>query len=159
MKLSLSRLEDRPEVDTTPWLDGNVTNKLSGVAATLGRSQHTVELIVVDDDFIQKINRDYRGSDGPTDVLSFTYLDDADPRVAGDDLAGEIYVSYETLEQEAKRQGVEPANLFLRLGVHGLLHVLGFDHKTDHDTKRMEGKERRLLREHLSSQEVDELFQ
>lgn len=154
MKLSLSQ----PEADNPPWLGGNAADRLCEIAVTLGRSQHTVELIVVNDAFMRKINRRYRGSDRPTDVISFSYLDETDSGFVGDNLVGEIYVSYETLEKEAKAQGVEPENLFLQIGVHGLLHVLGYDHKTDRDTSAMVDREKRLLRDHLTATEVEELY-
>jgi len=119
-----------------------------------------VEVIVVDDAFIRELNREYRGVDRPTDVLSFSYVDDVDagglPR--GRRTAGEVYVSCETVETRARAEGIAPEQLFLRVGVHGLLHVVGYDHKTRSETGEMESEERRLLLQHLTSSEVEELF-
>jgi probable rRNA maturation factor len=146
------------------WLDPDVARKLQKIAAGLGRPQDAIDLIVVDDEFIQDINLRYRGQDRPTDVISFSYGEEGAHPPSGeapadDDLAGEVYVSYETLEKEAKAQGIEPENLFLRIGVHGLLHILGYDHDKDAEARRMEGEERRLLLQLLSPAEVSELFQ
>ena len=154
MKLSLSR----SKTDDARWLDETVENTLTDIAATLGSAHHTVELVVVDDQFITTINRDYRGANRPTNVISFSYLTETKPGFVGDDVAGEIYVSHETLEREAKEQGVEPQHLFLRLGVHGLLHVLGYEHASDEAAETMEGKERELLQEHLTATEIERIF-
>jgi rRNA maturation RNase YbeY len=51
-----------------------------------------------------------------------------------------------------------PEHLFLRVGVHGLLHIVGYDHETRAETREMESEERRLLLQHLTSSEVEELF-
>jgi len=119
-----------------------------------------VEVIVVDDAFMRELNREYRGVDRPTDVLSFSYVDEFDagglPR--GRRTAGEVYVSCETVETRARAEGIAPEHLFLRVGVHGLLHIVGYDHKTRSETGEMESEERRLLLQHLTSSEVEELF-
>jgi len=66
--------------------------------------------------------------------------------------------SRETVETRARAEGIAPEQLFLRVGVHGLLHVVGYDHKTRSETGEMESEERRLLLQHLTSSEVEELF-
>ena len=152
MKLSLSR-----HVDTAaPWINDRVAGNLTRIAEALGRVGETLSLIVVDDEYIQKLNREYRGKDRPTDVLSFSYLEDASP--TDDDVIGEVYVSHETLERDAGARGVDPANLFLRTGAHGMLHVLGYEHGTESDALKMEGEERRLLNDLMTPAEVEELF-
>lgn len=120
--------------------------------------QSRVDLILVDDQHIRSINRVHRGVDRPTDVLSFSYLEDADSAVGGD-LVGEIYVSWETLERDAKARNLEIDHLFLRVGIHGLLHIVGYDHETDGDALEMEGEERRLLRASLNDEQVEALFE
>lgn len=154
MKLSLSRCDD----DRVTWLDSDVSQKLSRVVEATGESEMTVALIVVDDEHMRLLNRKYRGQDRPTDVLSFSYLSDIEESPADDDLAGEIYVSFETLEEEAKESGVEAKHLFLRMGVHGLLHVLGYDHETEAEARTMEAEEKRLLLELLKPSQVEVLF-
>ncbi|MFQ5512080.1 MAG: rRNA maturation RNase YbeY [Candidatus Krumholzibacteriia bacterium] len=132
------------------------------IAAGLEPLDACVDVILTDDAFIRKINREFRGIDRPTDVISFSYIESTDalpePSPARDNLAGEVYISSETLQKEAKAQGIELDSLFLRIGVHGLLHVLGYDHGTDTEAEIMEGEERRILLEHLASENVEELF-
>ncbi|UCG52523.1 MAG: rRNA maturation RNase YbeY [Candidatus Latescibacterota bacterium] len=157
MKLSLSR-HSRCAARRIPWIDRRATVMLRETAAALGREEDTVEIVIVDDDYIRQINREYRGLDNATDVISFSYLDGGVSPAPADDVAGEIYVSHETLERDAIAQGVPAEYLFLRLVVHGLLHLLGYDHRTDADARRMETEEKRLLLDHLNPAEVEELF-
>ena len=156
MKLSLSR-SDETEV---PWLGDSVLETICRVGAELGTSSDTVNLVVVDDDYIRRLNRDFRDIDRPTDVISFSFFNDDFPRVQGDDdLAGEVYVSFQTIEKEAKLLGVDPGTLFMRIGVHGLLHIIGYDHVSEEDASRMEGKEKSLLTAYLPPEELEKLFQ
>ena len=152
MKLSLSR-----PVDTAaPWIDNRVTSKLACIAEALGLADKTLSVIVVDDEYIQKLNREYRGKDRPTDVLSFSYLDDSE--ASDDNVIGEVYVSHETLERDAGARGIDLGNLFVRTGTHGMLHALGYRHETESEARRMESEERRLLGDHMTPSEVEELF-
>jgi probable rRNA maturation factor len=119
----------------------------------------TVNVVVVDDPYIRGINREFRNIDEPTDVISFSYLNDDDhAHRSEDDIAGEIYVSHQTIAKEAKRLGVDPGSLFVRVGVHGLLHVLGFDHETDDDAALMEREEKAILSRVLAPAELEMLF-
>ena len=152
VKLSLSRYVET----SAPWIDNRVAGNLARIAEALGRAEETLSVIVVDDEYIQKLNRDYRGNDRPTDVLSFSYIDDAE--ASDDDVIGEVYVSHETLERDAGARGIDPGNLFMRTGTHGMLHVLGYDHKTESESSRMEKEERKLLGDHMTPSEVEELF-
>lgn len=155
MKLSLSR-SDEAEL---PWLGDSLQETIKRVSASLEPLSDTVNLVVVNDDYIQQLNRDFRDIDKPTDVISFSYVDDDSPRVQDeDDIAGEVYVSHQTIEKEAKLLGVNPGTLFLRIGVHGLLHIIGYDHVADDDALRMEDREKSLLTAHLPSEELAKLF-
>ena len=103
---------------------------------------YEVDVSLVDDDTIQTINRDYRKIDRVTDVISFAFLDDKDPRDQINDptipqMLGEIFISV----PQAKRQAKEIGNSELRelrfLFVHGLLHLLGYDHMKKEDEEIM----------------------
>jgi probable rRNA maturation factor len=119
----------------------------------------TVNLVIVDDSYIREINREFRNLDKPTDVISFSYLDDSsNTALDGEDVGGEVYVSYQTVEKEAKQLGVDPGSLFLRVGVHGLLHVIGFDHETDDDAAAMEREEKAILSRVMGPEELETLF-
>ncbi len=108
------------------------------------------------------LNRDYRGKDKPTNVLSFAALDDA-PATPGDsalesrgkapklppaDLPlylGDVILALETLKKEAKDQGKSLRQHYVHLVVHGVLHLLGFDHERAKDAQAMEDLERVVL--------------
>lgn len=153
MNLSLNRSDDAD----TPWLDDKIVESIRDVSQSIGPAGQTVNLIVVDDPYIQKINREFRNVDSATDVISFSYLGDDGPAVE-DDLAGEVYLSRETIEREAKDLGVDPGSVFLRASVHGLLHVVGHDHEGEEDASRMENAEKRILRRYLDAAAFDALL-
>jgi len=140
------------------WLDNEVAASLASIASDLQPSDGLLGLVVVDDAQIRTINREFRGIDAATDVISFSYLEDAAPRTPDDDLVGEIYLSRETLERDARELDVTRRDLFLRLGVHGMFHVLGFDHDTEPEALEMERRERDVLADFLSAEVLARLI-
>lgn len=153
----MNLLLSRSDPDGALWADDNTVRLLQAIAQPLAPADRSVELILVSDERIREINREFRGKDLATDVISFSYVDAPGPATEID-LAGEIYVSHETLEKEAKELGVDSTDLFLRVGVHGLLHVVGYDHEDEADAERMESREREVLAPHLSAATLDALF-
>ncbi|HET9936196.1 MAG TPA: rRNA maturation RNase YbeY [Methyloceanibacter sp.] len=104
-----------------------------------GRS-FSVTLVLIEDEEMRDLNRLWRGKDAPTNVLSF-------PADAGRDrgFLGDIVVAYETAHSEAKERGISFVAHVSHLVVHGMLHLLGFDHADDADALRMERVERVAL--------------
>ncbi len=98
-----------------------------------------VSLVLCDDRTIHELNIRYLGHDYPTDVLSF-------PLSEGELLVGEIIISVETAERNAKRFRQTLEQELLRLAIHGTLHLLGYDDATSQQRKRMRQKERRYLK-------------
>jgi len=94
-------------------------------------------LICCSDYTIKKLNRLYRNIDRTTDVLSFPF--------AENDLLGEIYISLHRTEVQARRYKVTFDDEFVRLFVHGMFHLAGYDHIKENDRKIMEALELRLL--------------
>lgn len=102
-------------------------------------------IIIIDNDEIHKINKEYRGIDRPTDVISFA-LEDDDTFISLDKrILGDIYISID----KAKKQSVEYGHSLLRelcfLAIHGLLHLLGYDHMIEEDEKVMFNLQERIL--------------
>ncbi len=94
---------------------------------------------IVDADEGQALNRDYRGKDYATNVLSFPY--DTDPIVCGD-----LVICAPVVEREAQEQGKTVHAHYAHLVVHGLLHLQGYDHETgEQDAIEMESRERIVL--------------
>ena len=98
-----------------------------------------LSLLLTDDRRIRIVNRDWRGFDKATNVLSFPA---APPdRIASSPILGDIVVAYETVEREALSENKSVVDHFSHLVIHGLLHLLGEDHETDAQAQRMEGLE------------------
>ena len=108
-----------------------------------------VELTIVlaDDETVRGLNRDWRGKDTPTNVLSFASLDDEDaPLVPGAPLLlGDVILAWETVSTEAKDQDKPLEDHLGHLVVHGVLHLLGYDHDDDQEAEEMEALETTLL--------------
>jgi probable rRNA maturation factor len=99
---------------------------------------NTTNLICCSDYAIRKLNRLYRHLDRATDVLSFNFDEN--------DLLGEIYISLKRTAIQARRFGVSFNDEFVRLYVHGLLHLAGFDHAIDTERYLMETREQFYFR-------------
>ena len=153
MRLSLNRASrTRPA-----WLDAAWTRHAARAAAPLAPRAGVVNVVVVDDREIRRLNRRYRGKDRPTDVLSFSYRGPG-TRPARDAVIGDVFVSHQTLARDARRLKVEARDLAMRIVVHGCLHVIGYDHESDSEAARMERRERAILRRVLPGPVVRELF-
>jgi probable rRNA maturation factor len=105
-------------------------------------------LVITSDDHVQALNHKYRGIDKTTNVLSFANdEDDEFPRPADgeDNYLGDIYISYPQLAREAKQLQVSHRQRFVQLFVHGMLHLLGFDHEDEQDAEVMERLEDKII--------------
>jgi probable rRNA maturation factor len=101
-----------------------------------------LSLVLGGDALVRGLNRRWRGKDAPTNVLSFPA---AEPRGEGPLLLGDVVLAYETVAREATAQGKTLKAHLSHLLAHGVLHLLGFDHESDGEARRMEGLERRIL--------------
>lgn len=104
-------------------------------ASGSGEMPVTLMLTLVSDREIHKLNKEYRGVDKPTDVLSFSYF--GEERFPGDDVVGEIVISVPTARRQAKDHKKTLHQELQFLFLHGLLHVFGFDHITRGERKKM----------------------
>ena len=112
---------------------------LRGAARPL-RAKGEVALVLAGDGLLRRLNREFRGRDKATDVLSF-------PGPGGEEGLGDVVISVPTAARNARRQGHSVLRELDVLALHGLLHVLGYDHETDDGTMdRLEKKLRRSLR-------------
>lgn len=112
-------------------------------AALQGRHGRSGLVIrIVDEPESQTLNRQYRGIDRPTNVLSFPF--DAPPRRLSDHL-GDLVICAPVVEREATEQGKPPEAHWAHMVVHGVLHLLGHDHQKDEDAETMERLEIAIL--------------
>lgn len=133
------------------WADKESLEKLAAeaVGATFGRldlqdTASELSLVFTDDAEIRRLNAQWRNYDKATNVLSFP----AFPVRAGEKpgpMLGDIILARETIEQEADRQGKPLTHHLSHLIVHGLLHLLGYDHENDSDAEIMETLEREIV--------------
>jgi probable rRNA maturation factor len=117
-------------------------------AAMVGAETFDAELAIMltDDEGIRTLNKNWRGIDKPTNVLSFPALQPVGPR--DDDaprMLGDIAIAYQTARAEADAEHKPFENHLSHLAVHGFLHLVGFDHGKDGDADIMEELERKIL--------------
>ena len=113
-------------------------------AAEPGAARITVRL--VDEAEGRELNRDYRGKDYATNVLTFAYDEGEDmPLPEGLPLMGDLVLCRQVVEREAAEQGKALDAHYAHLSVHGMLHLQGFDHEVDAEAEEMEAREREIL--------------
>jgi probable rRNA maturation factor len=119
----------------------------------LGVENRDLSLLLTDNEQIQAINREYFNKDRPTNVISFSYADGFSCEVVGD-----LIISLERAHEESVRSGMPFHERVFSLIIHGLLHVLGFDHeKGEREARRMRYREKKLLTHVLSHRLYKEL--
>jgi len=102
---------------------------------------YAVTIVLTDDEEMRALNRTWRGKDAPTNVLSFPASD----AVSEAGLIGDVVLAYETTHKEARDERLVLADHVSHLVVHGVLHLLGFDHEKDEEAEQMEDLERTAL--------------
>jgi len=112
---------------------------------------YEVSLVFTDSETVKQLNRDYRGVDEPTDVLAFYMLPqkEVDDSFAlppdGVTRLGEVIISYPQAVAQAKEQGHSPERELALLVIHGILHLLSYDHEEPEEESKMRERERELL--------------
>ncbi|HCH02712.1 MAG TPA: rRNA maturation RNase YbeY [Vibrio sp.] len=111
-------------------------------AITLFQPQAEVTIRIVENEESQQLNRDYRGKDKPTNVLSFPF--EAPPGIEID-LLGDLIICKQVVEAEAKEQSKPLSAHWAHMVVHGSLHLLGYDHIEDEEAEEMESIETEIM--------------
>ena len=112
---------------------------------------YEVSLVFTDSEKVKQLNRDYRGVDEPTDVLAFYMLPqkEADSSFAlppdGVTRLGEVIISYPQALEQAREQGHSTERELALLIIHGILHLLGYDHEEPEEESKMREREKELL--------------
>ncbi|MBI1328196.1 MAG: rRNA maturation RNase YbeY [Alphaproteobacteria bacterium] len=104
------------------------------------KKKYTFTVLCTNDKTIKKLNRDFRGKNKPTNVLSFPNDDE--------NYLGDIALAIETIKREAKALKKPMKDYLAHLALHGFLHLLGYDHMTDTEAKEMEALETKILTEY-----------
>ena len=116
----------------------------ASAALTNRRDQAELTIRLVDEQESQALNRDYRGKDAPTNVLSFPA--DLPPELELP-LLGDLVICRQVVEREAYEQGKAASDHWAHMVIHGTLHLLGFDHIDDDEAEEMESLETALLKQ------------
>ncbi len=136
--------------DTLPGAEALARRAAAVGAARAGTApdrDREVSLVLADDATLRKLNLEYRGVDKPTNVLSFAACAEPRSNSTGPLLLGDVLIAYETVHREAEQQGKRVSDHLCHLVVHGVLHLLGYDHANEREAARMERLETAILAE------------
>ncbi|MBW1888956.1 MAG: rRNA maturation RNase YbeY [Deltaproteobacteria bacterium] len=132
--------------ETHPVMLEGLEKKAQAVLDALGCPEKELSILLVDDPQIAELNATYLQREGPTNVIAF-------PMQAGEfagispDLLGDVVISLDTAGRESRVAGIDMETRTIELLVHGVLHLLGYDHEHDHEeARRMEAKSIKVLK-------------
>ena len=111
---------------------------LRAVAESEMKRIGNIAIIFCSDGYLLDVNRKYLGHDYFTDIITFDYCE-------GERLSGDLFISVDSVRENAVEYGTEFANELNRVMVHGLLHLIGYDDHTEEDVKTMREKENQYL--------------
>lgn len=143
MAIYLNNEQDKLPLDLEFW-----QGEAEAIADEAGVAEETEwSLTFVDDEAIRTFNREYRGYDRPTDVLSFSQLegDEAFPAFEEISILGDVVISVERAKGQAEERGHAFEAELALLIIHGLLHLLGEDHDTPERKARMWERQQAIL--------------
>jgi probable rRNA maturation factor len=112
---------------------------IATLKAALSAVEGDLVILLTDDATVQRLNRDFRGKDQPTNVLSFPAAPNSQ------DHLGDVALAYGVCAAEAVAQGIPLADHLAHLTAHGVLHLLGYDHQIDSEAEAMEALEAKVL--------------
>jgi len=110
-----------------------------------GRRAGEIAVVLAGDELLRRTNRDWRGIDRATDVISFAY-DEHEPDAAALPVRGDLLVSMDRVRDQARRYRVSPGAELARLVAHGTLHLCGHDHARPAERRHMRAREDAALR-------------
>ena len=131
------------------------------LAHALESAKPEVSILLLDDTGMTELNQQYRGRSGPTDVLSFPMYTEEELRQVQPEVLGDVVISVETAARQAESVGCALWEEMTRLLIHGVLHLLGFDHeRSASDGRAMRTRERKILAALLEDERIaDEIRQ
>jgi|SRR5690554_3782073 len=145
MAIIINNEQNRITIDKE--LEKSLFNLAAKILKAHGREEAEVGITLTDSESMQRLNRDYRGIDAPTDVLSFSQEEgeEGNTGLPGPELLGDVVISVSRARGQAQEWGHSFAREILYLSAHGLLHLLGYDHQNEADKRRMREKEEQFL--------------
>ncbi len=131
-----------------------IQQRAQAILSALDNPEGELSILIVDDQKIAELNKEYLNRKGPTNVIAFP-MQEGDFAEVNPNLLGDVVISIETAEKEGQIAGIDTEDRFDELLVHGILHLFGYDHeKDDAEAMVMESKSRELL-ENINKQEAN----
>jgi probable rRNA maturation factor len=122
----------------------SVRTALAAIAATIAIQSKELCIVLTDDKTIRALNRQWRGIDKPTNVLSFPAAITA-ASASTNKFSGDIVIAYETLRRECDDEDRVFLHHLAHLTIHGFLHLIGYGHEVDAEAEEMEGLESKIM--------------
>ncbi len=142
-------ISNYPEELTFPdEIEENAKKAVEMVGKLYGVEAAEVSVTLTDNAYIHTLNRQYRNIDRPTDVLSFALNESEEPEIADGpevNVLGDIIISVERAREQAKEYGHSLQREIAFLTVHGMLHLLGYDHMEEEERREMEQEQRFVM--------------
>jgi probable rRNA maturation factor len=132
-----------PLWDAEPDAADTVRNAIAAAAATIRLQGRALSVSLTDDETIRSLNRQWRGIDKATNVLSFPAAHT--PAALATKFSGDIIIAYETLKRECADENTIFLHHLAHLTVHGFLHLMGYNHESDPEADDMEGVESKIM--------------
>lgn len=144
MKVEINNLTNREIVELE-----EVDRVLNKAIEIENLSNILFNVVIVDNDYIHDLNKKYRNIDKETDVITFALEDEKNMVIPGIRVLGDIYISIEKAESQAKEYGHSLLRELSFLAVHGFYHLLGYDHMTEQEEHEMFAKQEFVLEQCL----------
>ena len=142
--MSILLRNDHPDINIQCT---DIENMIGKIMGHLGCQNTEVSILLTRDKDIRLLNKEFRSIDQPTDVLSFPQNQDEDPSIPGEKFLGDIAVSLDTAKIQANEHGLALKEEIVLLLIHGILHLLGYDHEaSEQEDQKMRSKTRELFK-------------
>lgn len=140
------RLSSAPNIVIDDELKSVIIRAAEKTLEIEGSDNYEVSIHIIGDDEIRELNKLYRGVDSETDVLAFSLKEGADAELSGN-LLGDVVISITTAESQAQKYGHSLEAELSLLTIHGVLHLLGYDHEDNDEAYQMRKKQKEILSE------------
>jgi probable rRNA maturation factor len=140
---SLDIQVESPLWQSEPATEQTVRDAVAAAAEAISTAGHELSILLTDDERIRALNRQWRGIDKPTNVLSFPAA--VSPAGIGTRFFGDIAMAYETLKRECADEDLIFLHHLAHLTIHGFLHLMGYGHEVDAEAEEMEGLESTIM--------------
>ncbi len=123
-----------------------IEQQIGKVLTSLDCNEHEISILFIGDQGIRDLNHQFRDIDRPTDVLSFPQISEGELEIPGALVLGDVAISLETARCQSEEHGLSFEEELTLLLIHGILHLLGYDHEiSDQEEERMRSKTRELF--------------